>query len=464
VAPSQANSGPRTDRPSRKSADQWDLYWGDQLQKSSKYKRKILRIIYWNCGGFPNAGDHPKNQVIRQVLTDTQADMAALSEINTSWKMVRPEDRLHERMWGWFSSIHISNSYAYNFPSASANLAGGTAIFTVNDATHQVTEKTQDNMGRWTSTKLKGRASTSIRLIAAYRCVRNLHGPLSVWNQQRYLLDLENNPADPIELFDRQLLSFIEQCLAAGEQIILGIDANEDIRVGSFSRIMKEIGLTEICTHKHGTLAPPTYARGSTPIDAIFVSSTLKESKCGYLPVVCDHRILWIDIPIQIALGRDIPTSAGRCPQRLKLQDPRVVNKYVSVLTETLQSNNVLSRLKTLQQSIQESLTDAELHEYNALDDLRLKAIKKADRKCRHLRMGQVPYSPQLVMAWNKLKAWQLLLKKRKGRRVNSRYLQRSLKKAGIKDWTLLPVEEVVENLADAGITYRRLKKEAPNL
>jgi hypothetical protein len=175
--------------------------------------------------------------------------------------MVRPEDRLHERTWGWFQSIHISNSYAYEFPSASASLAGGTAIFTVNDATHQVMEKTQDTMGRWTSTKLRGRASTTLRLISAYQCVRNLYGPLSVWNQQRYLLDLKNNSADPIELFDKQLRSFLEQCLAAGEQIILGIDVNEDIRTGSFGRLMKEIGLSEICTHKHGTSAPPTYAR-----------------------------------------------------------------------------------------------------------------------------------------------------------------------------------------------------------
>jgi hypothetical protein len=88
----------------------------------------ILRIIFWNCGGFPNARDHPKNDIIRQVLMDTQADMAALAEINTSWKMVPPCDRLRERTWGWFSAIHIAYSYAYEFPVTSGNQAGGTAI------------------------------------------------------------------------------------------------------------------------------------------------------------------------------------------------------------------------------------------------------------------------------------------------------------------------------------------------
>jgi hypothetical protein len=99
---------------------------------------------------------------------DTQADMAALAEINTSWKMVPPGDRLRERTWGWFSAIHIANSYAYEFPVTSGNQAGGTAIFTLNDATHQVVEKTQDSLGRWTSTRIQGKKNQSLRLISAY--------------------------------------------------------------------------------------------------------------------------------------------------------------------------------------------------------------------------------------------------------------------------------------------------------
>jgi hypothetical protein len=45
-----------------------------------------------------------------------------------------------------------------------------------------------------------------------------------VWNQQRYLLDVAGIQDDPLELFDQQLGSFIERCLEAGEQVILGID------------------------------------------------------------------------------------------------------------------------------------------------------------------------------------------------------------------------------------------------
>jgi hypothetical protein len=53
-----------------------------------------------------------------------------------------------------------------------------------------------------------------------------------------------------------------------------------------------------------------------------------------------------------------------------------------------------------------------------------------AEKKCRNIRAGQVAFSPTLVAAWNKIHAWKLLRKKLSGKKVNSRYLQRSLKAA----------------------------------
>jgi hypothetical protein len=78
--------------------------------------------------------------------------------------------------------------------------------------------------------------------------------------------------------------------------------------------------------------------------------------------------------------------------------------------------------------------------------------------------MGQVPFSLTLVLAWNKLKAWKLLIKKLKGGRVNSRFLHRVMKAAAIPDAKLLSVSEAEDNLANCQINYQRLKNEAPTL
>jgi hypothetical protein len=43
--------------------------------------------------------------------------------------------------------------------------------------------------------------------------------------------------------------------------------------------------------------------------------------------------------------------------------------------------------------------------------------------------MGKIPYSPMLVMAWQKITAWSVLRKFLQGRGVDLRYLARTLKK-----------------------------------
>jgi hypothetical protein len=147
---------------------------------------------------------------------------------------------------------------------------------------------------------------------------------ISVWNQQRYLLDLSTDASDPIEKFDKDLRSFVSTCKQSGEHIVLGIDANSDTRGSTFTQDIKNIGLFNIYQVKFGNNIPPTYARGSIPINAIFVSSGLLQSQAGLLPVTCDHRVLWIDIPESVALGKleEIPSTH---PTRLLLQDPRII-------------------------------------------------------------------------------------------------------------------------------------------
>jgi hypothetical protein len=121
-------------------------------------------------------------------------------------------------------------------------LAGGTAILTINDTVHQVADKFNNSLGRWSSTLIRGRQDRSLQAISAYRCVKNIRGPLSVWSQQRYLLDLQKCADDPINKFDKDLQLFFQECMAAGEIIVLGIDVNEDIRVGEFTKKMNLLG------------------------------------------------------------------------------------------------------------------------------------------------------------------------------------------------------------------------------
>jgi hypothetical protein len=210
---------------------------------------------------------------------------------------------------------------------------------------------------------------------------------------------------DPLEKFDNDLKIFLEECLNEGELIILGIDINEDVRSSSFSQLLATMGLRDIRTNKHGVNGPPTYARGSSPINALYVSAALCDLKCGYLPVVSDHRVLWMDVPYAVAFGRKFPNLPIHKPQRLILQDPRVVSKYVDSLQKFLNGQGILEKATALRKAMESEGCNAELIKwYNEIDNIRLKGILIANKKCRHIKMGQVPLSPTLIIAWNRIK------------------------------------------------------------
>jgi hypothetical protein len=176
------------------------------------------------------AGDS-KDHEICQALLKHKFDMIGLAETNLAWHLLPPRQRLKERTWGWFQQLSISSAYASKFPAISPYQVGGTATMAINDCVHRVVsmECDQAGMGRWSSIQLRGKNNTSIRLIAAYRCVKNINGPLSVWNQQRFILDSINRDEDPIHAFDHDLINSIKTWIELGDQIILGIDVNDDV-------------------------------------------------------------------------------------------------------------------------------------------------------------------------------------------------------------------------------------------
>jgi hypothetical protein len=165
---------------------------------------------------------------------------------------------------------------------------------------------------------------------------------------------------------------------------------------------------------------------------------------------------------MDLVLGYIPSSTVSVSPQRLILQDPRVVKRYNQLLRDILEKQDVLNRLHALKQGITERITPSQIREYNLLDSICIQATICAQNGCRKLRMGAVPFSPQLCMAGKKICAWKLLLKKKSGGAVqHSKFLQRKIKDAGITDFDLLTIPENQENLRNAWQCYQSLKKRA---
>jgi hypothetical protein len=114
---------------------------------------------------------------------------------------------------------------------------GGNVLFSINNAAHRVMEAGRDasGLGRWTWTRYRGRNNITTRVICAYRpCLpTGTDKSLSVYAQHQRFFDERNDDICPREAFIRDLCGELDQWLITGDQIIIALDANEDMRTGA---------------------------------------------------------------------------------------------------------------------------------------------------------------------------------------------------------------------------------------
>ena len=71
------------------------------------------------------------------------------------------------------------------------------------------------------------------------------------------------------------------------------------------------------------------------------------------------------------------------------------------------------------------NLTPEQCAEYDDLDRIRAKAMKKAEKLCRKLHMGAIAWSPEMQYTRHAIQYIKLTIRKKKGRKVSARFLIR---------------------------------------
>jgi hypothetical protein len=114
-----------------------------------------------------------------------------------------------------------------------------------------------------------------------------------------------------------------------GDHLVLGMDANEDVRQGEVHDMLSSIGLREVILELHNDQSPPaTYNRNQSrePINGIWATRGITITRGGYLAFgegcPSDHRVLWFDASYSVALGQRPPAMAPLQHKRLKAKDP----------------------------------------------------------------------------------------------------------------------------------------------
>ena len=110
--------------------------------------------------------------------------------------------------------------------------------------------------------------------MSAYQPCKNTSGLHIVWSQQeRYFKENEDIQVPDVHaLFIRDLCKFLGELQNNGNQVVLGMDAYDDIRNGAVTKALLEVGILEAVVSNHGgESVPATCAtnKQQKPIDSI---------------------------------------------------------------------------------------------------------------------------------------------------------------------------------------------------
>ena len=268
------------------------------------------------------------------------------------------------------------------------------------------------------------------------------------------------------------LIKFILESRTKGERVILMIDGNENMRTGALAKRLKQrdINMRDSIREKVGSLKFPTWFRGQEQIDAIWVSDELKVESATMLPFffsIGDHRGIMIDIPEHMLLGNKLIKIKRPYARRLICGRPEVRNKYVKLLERYCTKNKLQEKIDWVRIN-KEHMSRRKLNKIiNKLDKIKAEGMLQAEKKCRKLNMGKIPYSPQLAVQANRVILVRSLQRRIKGAKVKKATIGKLVKKAELDEKVLdeLKKEEAINNrLQKELIKYWEMKAQAWSL
>ena len=410
-----------------------DSHWGDYHGK-----HKELRMGYMNIGTFPSDVTNHKNGSIRQLMNDNHIDCLGMSEMNTYWPAHSTQQQIQERTRGWFDDTVAAATYNKHNTKIRKQ-QGGCAIIAKGQLANRSGKRIYDTLGRWMMMSFRGKNGLLLRVVSAYR-PRSTDGPFTIYQQLLHHYEEKDtvcDNTDPLVNYDNDLTDLISGWMDDGDQVIVMIDSNVDLantKKGTFRHTLEDIGMHELLLSQHPTLKPPaTRFPGRLPIDGIFGTPALEINQGGYSQFtgISDHRFAWVDIKWKSALGT-YQLIQRPIARRLQCDDPRSVAKYIQIIEQLLHKADICSGIMQLEEEATVPLTNAAVEAYEAFDKAITRIMLLAEKKCRKLFMGGVPFSPDLARHLNLINFWRLLIRKKKGSCSNMRTIIRLQKAVDI--------------------------------
>ena len=444
--------------------------------------------MFQNVNGLPDGPTDDKQQQLDEWLQREKVGIVLIAETKKYWPAVPKGRQWRDRM----RSVSPSGSFveaAHNIHEDRASTpgstqSGGCAAAVLGKVAHFNPTSGQDpsGLGRWTWIRIRGRmihqeelddweaeeggeegdgpASRDVVVVSAYRPGTGRGtGIETVLAQQRHFWLTEGRETDPREAFMEDIITAIDEWRRWGCEIVLGVDANEDLSSqlpGSFRERLGAHGLTDAILTQHRGPPPATHKRNtrSQPIDGFFTTAGIPVQAGGYYgfdsDVMSDHRAIWIDFDLTSALGGAQPRTHS--VRRLTLRNRKVRRRYVKLSEAGYIKYDIPGRLARWNQLLDEAagMLSPELEaQFNQIQTQALLARRQAEKHCRKVFNGGKDWSPRSQEIRDRRLLWKLLLQGHDGRATSSRKVRRLLIKTNQPEAWRLSVPAIRSNLVE---------------
>ena len=407
---------------------------------------------------------------LKNLILCQEFDIVALSEVNKDWRKINYDNSIWGATQSWHEHRRIQVSYNTTAPASKQFQPGGTAMMITGELTFRISSQGGDHrrLGRWSSVTLTGKNEVNTTILTCY-CPSRSSSLGSTFVQQ--LLFMANNKDSipdvdcPRQLFGIDLKIEIEKFVSKGHKIIVMGDFNSHYE--DLSTWMLDVGLIDLISHKHG-ICPITHTRSATsPLDIVYGSADLKISKGGFLPfhkLLSDHRGVWLDIPKYLIYGFNPQHPQFPFAKRLKLCDPRIVQKYLDHLLAAMTDNDLFQRMNDLHNHATTHFSEQLVADFEDIDATVCRIMDEAEKNCRKINAGAIPWSPAYRETCLLLEYW---LKRRSysnHEHYNVRQLIVLQNKLKIKYIPNLPPQTITDNIKSAYNKRKKCKDNAESL
>ncbi len=443
--------------------------WGNNI---SRKPEGIFRVGFRNINSLPTQGGNQKNKQLIQDIKLHGIDCMGITENNLAWQNLPFMDQLNERFQGMFEFAKYTSANNKDPQFQDSKQSGGTMNITQGNACARILNTTVDprKLGRWVSTLFRGQRGLKLRVVTVYRPVLSV-GSLSAYQQQRSVLLDNDIDICPREQLLHDLKEFLIKCKEDGEQIITIGDFNDDIRGRVIQPFFQDLDMRELILELHGQEAPNTFEGGVHPIDGIFGTRNIQPVNGGYTAVEwglhSDHRMIWVDVSTDMVFGTKDTPMWKPMARRLKCNDPRLIDRFNKLRNIHATRHNLAAMISEANIAINEGIGIINMgitEMMENIDSLRTQGILWADRYCRKLKMGNIPWSPAIQQCMDRIKYYTTCrLKFEFGRNINSRTLSQLFHKTTLLH-KALNVDDTKTGLKLAFNQYNLLKSRAPQL